>query len=422
MRFLYSLFVALSTPLVLLYFSVRGLKNRAYLARWHERFGFVQPGDKAGGILLHAASMGEYNAANPLIRALLRKYPDLPLIVTTLTPTGSERVCKDLGSQVFHCYIPLDLSGAVKRFLNRTNPRLIVVMETEIWPNLYLESHRRSTPLMIANARLSESSVRQYQRFSGLARDVLQPVAWMGAQTTEDAARLIQCGSDPEHTDITGNLKFDLQVPASLSEQGEALRARWNPTRPVLVAGSTHEADETIIFPAFTTVLESFPDALLIVVPRHPERFSSATEAARAAGLRVALYSEGEACSEQAQCFVIDTMGALMTYYACADAVFVGGSMGDQGGHNTLEPAALGKPVMVGPNTASAREIVAELIDCGAAVRVTDQQAFQAAAEELLGDGVLRDRMGRAGLALVEKNRGALELTLEAIDQQISDF
>jgi len=412
MRFLYSFLVALSTPFVLLYFAMRGIKDRTYLSRWGERFGWVQPGKRTGGILLHAASMGEYNAASPLIRNMLKRYPELPLIVTTLTPTGSERVSRELGDKVFHCYIPLDLPGAVKRFLNRTKPQLIIVMETEIWPNLYLEAHRRKTPMMIANARLSKASVKHYQRFSGLARDVLKPVLWVGAQSTVDAERMIQCGTNPQRTAMTGNLKFDLQVPASLLERGAALRNRWNPARPVLVAGSTHEADESIILPAFTGLLKIIPDALLILVPRHPERFSSAAQAARAAGLKVEMYSENEACSEQAQCFVI----------ACADATFVGGSMGEQGGHNVLEPAALGKPVMVGPNTANSKDIVAELIDCGAAVRVSDQQGFQASAEDLLGDGVMRDQMGRAGLALVERNRGALELTLEAVDRQVSGF
>ncbi|GMR15372.1 MAG: lipid IV(A) 3-deoxy-D-manno-octulosonic acid transferase [Gammaproteobacteria bacterium] len=422
MRILYSMLVAFSTPFVLLYFAVRGLRDRAYLARWGERFGFVQPGEKAGGILLHAASVGEYNAASPLIEALLKRYPDLPLIVTTLTPTGSERVSRDLGARVFHAYIPLDLPAAVSRFLSRTKPQLIIVMETEIWPNLYLEAHRRDIPLLIANARLSATSIKCYQRVSGLARNVLQPVAWIGAQSTEDAERMILCGALPQHTAMTGNLKFDLQVPASLLDQGKALRSRWNPARPVLVAGSTHEADEDVILPAFKGLLESTPDALLILVPRHPERFTRTVQAARAAGLRVEMYSEGETCSELAQCFVVDAMGKLMAYYACADVTFVGGSMGEQGGHNTLEPASLGKPVMVGPNTTNAKEIVAELIDYGAAVRISNPQSFQASAEALLGDGFLRDRMGQAGLALIEKNKGALDLTLDAIDRQLSRF
>jgi len=420
MRILYSLLMALSIPFTLLYFAVRGLQDRSYLARWSERMGFVRPGGKAGGILLHAASVGEYNTASPLIKALLKKYPALPLVVTTLTPTGSERVRRDVGDKVFHAYIPLDLTAAVSRFLDRTRPQLIIVMETEIWPNLYLQAHRRNIPLLIANARLSETSVKRYRPFSRLVTDALRPVAWIGAQSTEDAARMIQCGALAQHTTVTGNLKFDLRVSASLAEQAEALRARWNPARPVLVAGSTHEADETVILSAFTGLLNNIPDALLILVPRHPERFTRTAQAARAAGLRVELYSEGEACTRTAQCFVIDVMGKLMTYYACADAAFVGGSMGVQGGHNALEPAALGKPVIVGPNTVNAKEVVAALIECGAALRINDQQSLQATAEKLLGDGLLRDRMGQAGLALIKKNRGALDLTLDVIDRQLN--
>lgn len=420
MRILYSLLFTLSTPFILLYFAVRGLRHQAYLSRWGERFGFVQPGNRAGGILLHAASVGEYNAASPLLKALLKQYPNLPLIVTTLTPTGSERIRQDLGDKVFHSYIPLDLPAAVSLFLNRAKPQLIIVMETEIWPNLYFQAQQRSIPLFIVNARLSETSVGRYLRLSRLVRAALQSVAWTGAQSAEDAERLIRCGTRPQHTIVSGNLKFDLQVPAGLSEQGKALRSRWNPARPVLVAGSTHEADENVILPAFKGLLESIPDALLILVPRHPERFARSVQAARATGLRVEMYSEGETCSPQTQCFVIDTMGKLMTFYACADVTFVGGSMGTQGGHNALEPAALGKPVLVGPNTANAKEIVNELIECGAALRISNQQSFQACAEALLGDGLLRDRMGQAGLALVEKNKGSLKLTLDAIDRQLS--
>jgi len=247
----------------------------------------------------------------------------------------------------------------------------------------------------------------------------LQSVAWLGAQSTGDAARMISCGTPTRNAQVTGNLKFDLQVPASLLEQGQALRSTWGASRPVLVAGSTHEADENIIIPAFIELQKHLPDALLILVPRHPERFKHAARTARSAGLQVALFSQGENCTQQTGCYVIDAMGKLMSYYACADAAFVGGSMGGQGGHNTLEPAAMGKAVMVGPNTVSAKEIVNELIESGAALRVNNLQEFQDVALQLLSDGVLRDRMGRAGLALMEKNKGALELTLAAIKKQL---
>jgi 3-deoxy-D-manno-octulosonic-acid transferase len=415
MQVLYSFLILLGTPFVLLYFALRGLRDRAYLGRWSERFGFIPDNGKRGGILLHAASVGEFNAASPLIKALLKTYPELPLTVTTLTPTGSERVKHELGDKVFHSYIPLDLPGTVSRFLDRLQPRLIIVMETEIWPNLYLNAQRRNIPLVMANARLSERSVNRFQRLSGFVLKTLQTVAWVGAQSTEDAERLIRCGTDPQHTDMTGNLKFDLTVAASLDEKSAVLRSHWNSQRPVLVAGSTHEADESVVIPAFVELLQSLPDALLILVPRHPERFARTIQQARAAGLRTELRSQGESCSEAAQCFVIDSIGELMTYYACGDVAFVGGSMGEQGGHNALEPAALGKPVLLGPNMDNAREIATQLLQCKAAQRVNNQQDFRQTAEKILVDGALRASMGQAGRELVEKNRGALDLTMEAI-------
>jgi 3-deoxy-D-manno-octulosonic-acid transferase len=417
MRVFYSFLILLTTPLVLLYFALRGFRDRAYFSRWHERFGFITTPSKTGGILVHAASVGEFNAANPLIKALLKTYPELPLTVTTLTPTGSERVTKELGERVFHSYIPLDLPAAVSRFLNRLQPRLIIVMETEIWPNLYLQARRLDIPLLMANARLSGNSVRHFQRVPGFVAEVLQCTSWIGAQSPDDADRLIKCGADPQQTEMTGNLKFDLAVPASLEETGEALRSRWGRARPVLVAGSTHEADENVVIPAFVELLAKLPDALLILVPRYPERFARATQLAKSAGLQTELRSEGEICSENAQCFVIDSIGELMTYYACADVAFVGGSMGDQGGHNALEPAALGKPVLLGPNMDNARDITAQLIKCNAARRVSNQQEFRQAAEKILIDGSLRDSMGQAGRELIEKNKGAIDLTLGAVNK-----
>jgi 3-deoxy-D-manno-octulosonic-acid transferase len=292
---------------------------------------------------------------------------------------------------------------------------MIIVMETEIWPNLYLQSQRLNIPLLMANARLSKRSVERFRRLPGFVGDVLQTVAWVGAQSDADAERLVSCGANAQSMDMTGNLKFDLSVPASLEERAVALRLRWGQERPVLVAGSTHEADENVVIPAFVELLKSVPDALLILVPRYPERFARATQLAKAAGLRTELRSQGEICSAQAQCFVIDSIGELMSYYACADVAFVGGSFGEQGGHNALEPAALGKPVLLGPNMENAKEIANQLLQCNAAQRVTNSQDFRQTAEQILSDGVLRDSMGQAGRGLVEKNKGALDLTLNAI-------
>ena len=415
MRVLYSTLLMLGTPLVLLYLALRGLKDGAYLKRWSERFGFINAEAVSGGIVLHAASVGEYNAAKPLILELLERYPELPITVTTLTPTGSARVTQDLGSRVSHFYIPLDLPGATSRFLDRLQPRLLLVMETEIWPNLFLSAHRLKVPVVIANARLSKHSATRFQRFSGFTRQVLQSVTWFGAQSDEDRDRLIHSGANPESTDMTGNLKFDLQLPGGLTEKAVQLRSAWGTQRPVLVAGSTHEADENVLIPAFAELLESLPTALLILVPRHPERFARTAELAKIAGLRTEMHSQGEACSEQAQCFVIDTMGELMTYYACGDIAYVGGSMGEQGGHNALEPAALGLPVLFGPNMENAKEIVAKLIDSEAAISVSNQQELQEAVRNLFNNSVQCSDMGINGRSLIEKNKGALDLTLKAV-------
>lgn len=417
MRFLYSILIVLSTPFVLLYFVIRGVRDGAYLKRWHERFGFLSVNKQRGGIWIHAASVGEFNAAAPLIRALLKNHPEIPLTITTLTPTGSERVKRDLGDRVTHGYIPIDMPGAVSRMLKRLQPRLIIVMETEIWPNLYLQSQHQGIPLIMANARLSKRSVECLRHLPGFVEEVLQTVDWIGAQSDADADRLASCGANQQCIEMTGNLKFDLSVSASLEEKAAALRLRWGRNRPVLVAGSTHEADESVVIPAFAELLKTLPDALLILVPRYPERFTRVTQLARSAGLQTETYSEGEACSEEARCFVIDTIGELMTYYACADVAYVGGSMGEQGGHNALEPAALGKPVLFGPNMDNAKEIASQLLHCNAARQVTNQRDFQQTAEHIMTDGALRDAMGQAGKHLVEENRGALDLTLKAVER-----
>jgi len=415
MRVLYSILLMLGTPLVLLYLALRGLKDGAYLKRWSERFGLINARAASCGIVLHAASVGEYNAAKPLILELLERYPELPITITTLTPTGSERVTQDLGSRVSHFYIPLDLPGATSRFLDRLQPRLLLVMETEIWPNLFLNAQRRKVPVVIANARLSKRSASRFRRLSGFTRQVLQSVTWFGAQSNEDRNRLIQCGANPESTDMTGNLKFDLNLPAGLTEKAAQLRSTWGIQRPVLVAGSTHEADESVLIAAFAELLKSLPTALLILVPRHPERFSRTAELAKTAGLNTELHSQGEACSEQAQCFVIDAMGELMTYYACGDIAYVGGSMGEQGGHNALEPAALGLPVLFGPNMENAKEIAAKLIESKAGISVSNQKALQEAVRNLFNNNVQCSDMGNNGRALIETNKGALDLTLRAV-------
>jgi len=419
MRSLYTLLIYLAMPLVLFYLLVRGLRSRDYLKRWHERFGRFDPPARQGGIVVHAVSMGEVNAASVMVRELARRYPGEPLCLTTLTPTGSARVRELFGESVFHVYIPFDLPGAVRRFLDRVHPRLLVIMETEIWPNLYHECAARGIPVLIVNARISERSFNRYRRLRGLTGTALRQVAAIGAQSALDRERLLEIGARDAQLTVTGNMKFDVHVPPSVSEQGEAIRVAWGSHRPVLVAGSTHEGDERALLAAFGRLLAAAPEALLVLVPRHPERFGRAAQLARQAGLTVALRSAGMACPPQVQCFVVDAMGELLLFYATCDVAFVGGSLEAIGGHNALEPAALAKPVLFGPHTANFAEISEQMLDCGAALRVADAAGLEAALLLLFAEPDRRDRMGQAGAQLVRSGQGAVERTLELIGSQL---
>lgn len=421
MRRAYTLLLYLLSPFVLLYLLLRGLRNRPYLQRWPERFGRFSPPAQPGSIVLHAVSMGEVNAASALLRELARHHPDRPLAVTCLTPSGSDRVRELFSDAVFHVYLPLDLPGAVRRWFDRLQPRLLVVMETEIWPNLYAEAGRRRIPIVVINARISDRSLPRYRRLRGLIGSTLRRAAAIGAQSQRDADRLTAIGASAAVVSVTGNLKFDLFLPPSLAEQGEAVRGAWGRHRLILLGGSTHEPDERALLQAFGRLLQDFPQALLVLVPRHPERFGRAAQLARAAGLEVSLRSAGLSCPAQTQCFVVDTLGELLRFYATCDVAFVGGTLAAVGGHNALEPAALGRPVLLGPHTANIADTARQLVDQGAALRVRDAAELEIAVRRLFEDAELRDRMGLAGEALVHEGQGAVKRTLALIEPWLTE-
>ena len=420
MRSLYTLLIYLAMPLVLIYLLARGLRSSDYLKRWQERFGRFEAPTDQDGIIVHAVSMGEVNAASMMVRELARRLPDYPLCLTTLTPTGSARVRELFGESVFHVYIPFDVPGAVRRFLDRVRPRLLVIMETEIWPNLYREADARGIPILIVNARISEHSFGSYRRLRGLTGSALRRASAIGAQSTLDRERLLEIGARAEQLTVTGNMKFDVRVPPSLAEQGEAIRVAWGAQRPILVAGSTHEGDERALLTAFGRLLTVVPDALLVLVPRHPERFGRAAQLARQAGLSVALRSTGLSCPPDVQCFIVDAMGELLLFYAACDVAFVGGSLEPIGGHNVLEPAALSKPVVFGPHTGNFAEITEQMLGCGAALRVTDAAELEVALLRLFADPDQRDRMGQSGARLVRSGQGAVDRTLELIEARLT--
>lgn len=415
MRGLYTLTMYVLTPVILYRLAARGLRLRGYFSRWFERFGiFPDPGLR-DAIWVHAVSVGEVNAAAPLIEALRKRYADAPLVVTTVTPTGSQRVQRLWGEQLTHVYLPYDLPAAVRRFLDRVRPRLAVIMETEIWPNLFLTCQERGIPIVVANARLSERSLRGYGPVRPLARMAIRAATWVAAQSQPDAERLLDLGARPERLSIAGNLKYDMHVPAELAEQGRALRAAWGEKRPVWIAASTHEGEEQAVIEAHSLLMRRFPDALLLVAPRHPERFRPMAQLCRAYGFATATRSEDGLPDPHAQCFVVDTLGELLMFFASADIAFVAGSLAPIGGHNVLEPAALGIPVLVGPHTFNFSEITDQMLAEGAVQRVADSQALAAALQGLMANEAHRAEMGRAARGLVERERGAVERTLAII-------
>jgi 3-deoxy-D-manno-octulosonic-acid transferase len=416
LRLLYTLAMYLVTPLIMLRLFARGVRYGDYHRRWRERFGFFHAPGFRGSLWVHAVSVGEVSAAEPLVKALRRDYPNAPLVLTTVTPTGSERVRQLFGDSVFHVYLPYDLPFAVSQFLRRVRPRLAIIVETEIWPNLYFACHKRGIPMMIVNARLSERSLRGYKPLYGLVRSALRCVRQISAQSRTDAARYRLLGAEPSQIVVSGNLKFDMPVPDGAVAEGAKLRGQWGARRPVWIAASTHEGEEMAVLEAHLEVLKRLPDALLLIAPRHPERFKAVEHSVHSLGFALATRSVDRVPAAAHQVFVIDSMGELMPFYAAADLAFVGGSLVPIGGHNVLEPASLAKPVLVGPHTFNFEEITLTLIREGGAVRVADQRQLGRDALELLRDAARRGRMGEAAREVFDSERGAVGRVMTLID------
>jgi len=420
LRIAYTILLYLLVPVVLLRLAWRGLRAPAYLRRWPERFGFIEPPLGSQVIWLHAVSVGEVQAAEPVVRALLEQYPDHSILVTTVTPTGSARVHSLFGSEVAHVYAPYDLPGAVMRFFDRVRPCIAIVMETELWPNLFAACRRRSVPLLLINARLSEKSVRGYRRVRGLVRPALAAVTQIAAQGEADAKRFVSVGADSARVDVTGNLKFEQRVVPSLLERAEALRRDWGVDRPVWIAASTHEGEDEMVLNVFRQLRKQFRDCLLVLVPRHPERFEPVAALCRQRGLNTVLRSTREPCSAQTQVYIGDSMGELPMFYAASDVAFVGGSLVRHGGHNLLEPAALGIPVVTGPHVFNFIEICDLLLAADACRKVESMAGLERTVREWLQDANARHQTGERGRRVVEQNRGALAAVLAMIDRQIT--
>ncbi len=417
-RQLYSALHYLALPFIFLRLAWRGHRDPEYWERWGERFGRVPPlpGDQRT-VWIHAVSVGEVQAALPLVRALRSGGRDLRIVVTTTTPTGQERVRQALGNSVLHRYAPYDLPASVRRFLARVHPQLVIIMETELWPNILHQCSRQRIPVLLANARLSERSAASYRRVARTARQMLAGVSCIAAQTRQDAARLVSLGARPDRVRVTGNTKFDVRLPASLCEEAQVLRRCFGVDRGVWIAASTHDGEERQVLQAFKTVREALPDSLLVIVPRHPDRAASVATLARKSGHVTVMRSESPASCADASVFIGDTLGELPLFYAASDVAFVGGSLVREGGHNMLEPAALGIPVIFGPYVHDVVEISERLTQAGAGRKVDDKGELGAAVVEYMQDANLRHVAGQRGREFVEENRGALALVMELVDE-----
>ena len=415
-RLLYSLLIYLALPVVLYITYRRRPGQPGYQSRWAELLGWV-PRLRAtqAPLWIHTVSVGESLAAMPLIRQLKAEHPELPLLVTTTTRTGAEQIAK-LGDLVEHRYAPLDYPDALWRFLRRTRPRALVIMETELWPNWLAACARRQLPVVVMNARLSERSCQRYQKVRGVFAAMSRHLSLILCQHRDDAARFLRLGVPAERVLVTGSLKFDIQLDQNQIEAGQRLRSQIGP-RPVWIAASTHAGEDEQILAALRQVRQQLPQSLLILVPRHPQRFDSVAALCQAEGLTLARRSRQETISSDTQVYLGDTMGEMPLLLQACDVAFIGGSLVPIGGHNLLEPASLGKPTLTGPHYFNFVDVTRQLCDSKACEVVADADTLATSLITLLQDEEKRQQMGMRAFDVVAANQGAQAKTLAEISR-----
>ena len=398
-------------PWALLHLVWRARKQPAYLEHVGERFGIFPHKLASRVIWIHAVSVGETRAAEPLIKALLARHPAHRILLSHGTPTGRQTGVDLYGDRVERCYLPYDFGWASRRFLRRFRPEVGVFMETEIWPNLIRASADAAVPVYLVNARMSEKSARGYRRIGGLTSAALSTLSGIGAQTGRDAQRLVDLGA--KDVNLTGNIKFDRLAPAEMLALGTTLRDSFGTQRPVFLAASTREGEETMILDALADA--PIPQLLAVIVPRHPQRFGEVAALVKQRGLKVQRRSENRPIETDTRVVIGDSMGEMFAYYAACDIAFVGGSLLPLGGQNLLEACAVGRPVIVGPHTFNFEDATRGAIEAGAAIRVSDAEELANSIDQLLGDSNRRRAMSEAGKRFTEEHRGATEKTLNLI-------
>lgn len=421
MQIIYTLLLYLIQPFVWLKLLWRSRKAPAYRQRWLERYGFCKNKVKPNGILVHAVSVGETIAAIPLIKALQQKYPQLPITVTTMTPTGSERVKSLLKDSVSHVYLPYDLPRAIKRFLKTTKPKIVIIMETELWPNLISQCYKQKIPLIIANARLSERSAARYGKLGKAVKQLFSKISMVAAQNQQDGERFVSLGLPADHLAITGSIKFDINLSNEQRQNINQLKQQWQLKRPVLIAASTHSGEDEIILTAFKKLLLKHANLLLILVPRHPERFKTVEKLISDNGFNYLKRSTNQIPTAQTQIVLGDTMGELVELYAMADIAFVGGSLVKQGGHNPLEPALHHIAIITGEYFFNFQVICEQLIEAqGMIVCTNSADDLYSTIDRLLNDNSRRVQLGENAYLVLKQNQGALSRLLVVINHYLN--
>jgi len=421
MRLIYTLLFYLLTPIILLRLFWRGFKAPEYRKRWKERLAIYQENFPHDVIWIHAVSVGEAEAVFPLVKRLQQQYPSTQFLITTTTPTGSARVKEVLADTVSHVYLPYDLPCVVKRFIAVFKPKIAIIMEKEIWPNLYASCAKNNIPLLIINARLSANSAKGYKKIAALVKPALSAVSQIATQTEEDRQRFIEIGAKENTTKVSGNIKFDLTLGNDIGKQANKIKTQLFSERFVWLIASTHEKEEEIFFDIYPQLKKKIPELLLMIVPRHPERFNQVKQIAEKMQLKTCMRSQNQQCLAETDVYIADTMGELKLLYGVADMCFVGGSMVPVGGHNILEPAAMEVPIMFGPYMINFKDIARNVLDLKAAIQCENKEMLIETALHLYGNTDYRDEIVARAKQFVISNQGATEVTAQAISSLIAN-
>ncbi|WP_435235375.1 lipid IV(A) 3-deoxy-D-manno-octulosonic acid transferase [Psychromonas sp. PT13] len=418
-RFFYSLLLTLTAPFFLYGLYKKKPNKPIFGKRWIEHFGFTPKLKDAqtAPLWIHTVSVGEVIAAIPLIKLLKQQSPEQPIVVTTTTSTGAAEVEK-LGDLVAHRYMPVDFDWTIKGFIKAINPSALVIMETELWPNTLHTVHQHSIPISVINARLSERSYLRYKKFQFVFNLLANNIDQLLCQNEADAKRFIQLGIDINKIKVTGSIKFDVTITDSIKQAGLALRHQLGEQRPIWIAASTHQGEDQQILTAHQQLLTTQPNALLILVPRHPERFASVSTLAQENGFNTVLRTENKVITAETHVYIGDTMGEMLILIGAADICFMGGSLiGNKvGGHNLLEPAALAKPCLTGPSFYNFQLITEQLLDAKGCLICHSEQQITNHLTTLFSNKQTMKTMGDTALSVVDKNRGSLALTLKYLN------